>query len=109
MSVNRFELETIPADVQARNLNGYELTELGYAVNKFDAASTSPTLVTDNVETAFASITGVTVNATTRTITFDGTARAALAGVGTTHGIGWKVIITGNGRMTTAGACRRKH
>ena len=95
MAVRRFELDTIPADIQARNLTGYQLTDLGFAVNKFDAASTTPVLVTDNVATTLGTVTGVTVDNATRTITFASNAQASLSSIGVVHAVGWTVIIDG--------------
>ena len=92
MAVRRFELDTIPADIQARNLNGYQLSELGYAVHKFDAASTSPTLITENIVDLVA-VTGVTQAG--NVITFDSNAANSLGGLGVVNVVNKYILIDG--------------
>ena len=94
MAVRRFETDAIPADIQARNLNGYQLTELGFAVNKFDAASTSPTLVTDNSTVATA-VNGITASAGGDTITFDFNTATAIQTLGVVNFVNKNIIVDG--------------
>ena len=99
MSRTLFRLE-IPQAVRDENLTGRQLTERGFAVNKYAAASTAPVVVTDNAQ-AFVdalnaqSAGSATIDAATRVIRVHNEERALPEGNFTF--IGWKFEIGADG------------
>ena len=101
MSRTLFRLD-IPDEVRAENLDGRELTRRGFAVSKFAAQSTTPTILVDNSEDfviAYNAVAPATTrverNAGNRVITFtNGTTGLINGGTEPEYVfIGWKIIV----------------
>ena len=99
MSRTLFRLE-IPQAVRDENLTGRQLTERGFAVNKYAAASTTPAVVTDNAQAFVDALNAqspgsATIDADTRVIRIHNEERALPEGNFTF--IGWKFEIGADG------------
>ena len=99
MARNYFETRNIPQAVRDENLDGRALTLRRYAVSKFDAASTNPTLLTDNAADMANAHTNVSFADNTITFT-NGTSTISAPATGSWNLIGREVII---GDATTEG------
>ena len=95
MSRTLFRFE-IPQAVQDENLDGRELTRRGFAVSKFAAQSTTPTIVTDNAADIEDGAV-IEIDEDNRTIIFRNTDTPLAEGNITF--IGWKIIV-GDGTTT---------